>query len=220
MGMLQKFDIEVDISPEKAGVDFTHSLYDEGQKHPVFSKWLLPFATWLFHMLAEVKQLQLPQPLLTGLVVQTLHQLHCPSPDTPLHLDVFLVVRGPELNTEFKDAIGFLGQLGTLMAHVQLAADQNPQALFCRASVQPLLPKPVALAWGCCDPSAGPPTPGVIELITIGFRPSIQHVQVLLQSLPALQKINTPTQLGVICKLTEGSLKLLVQISDKDTMQD
>ncbi|KAK4824615.1 LOW QUALITY PROTEIN: hypothetical protein QYF61_016921 [Mycteria americana] len=35
-------------------------------------------------------------------------------------------------------------------------------------------------------------------------------------SLPTLKQINTPTQLGVICKLTEGALDPFVQITGKD----
>ncbi|KAK4821075.1 hypothetical protein QYF61_012417 [Mycteria americana] len=39
-------------------------------------------------------------------------------------------------------------------------------------------------------------------------------------NLPTLQQINTPTQLGVVCKLTEGALNPLVQITDKDIKQN
>ncbi|KAK4829622.1 hypothetical protein QYF61_005749 [Mycteria americana] len=118
------------------------------------------------------KQPQLPQPLLIRLVLQTLHQLRCPSLDTLQHLNVSLVVGGPKLNTVFKvqshqcrvqghnhfrspaghtipdtsqDAIGLLGHLGTLLAHIQAAVNQHPQVLLCQAAFQPLFPKPVAL---------------------------------------------------------------------------
>ncbi|KAK4828177.1 hypothetical protein QYF61_024426, partial [Mycteria americana] len=116
--------------------------------------------------------LQFPQPLLIRLLLQTLHQLPCPSLDTLQHLNIPLVVRGPKLNTGFEvrphqcrvqghdhfpspaghtisdtsqDAIGFLGHLGTLLAHIQVAVNQHPQVLFCQAAFQPLFPKPVAL---------------------------------------------------------------------------
>ncbi|KAK4806791.1 hypothetical protein QYF61_005587 [Mycteria americana] len=118
------------------------------------------------------KQSQLPQPLLIRLLLQTLHQLRCPSLDTLQHLNVSLVVGGPKLNTAFEvqphqcrvqghdhfpspaghtisdtsqDAIGFLGHLGTLPAHIQPAVDQYPKVLFCQAAFQLLFPKPVAL---------------------------------------------------------------------------
>ncbi|KAK4828708.1 hypothetical protein QYF61_000546 [Mycteria americana] len=156
----------------------------------------------------QAKQPQFPQPLLIRLLLQTLHQLRCPSLDTLQHLNVFLIVRGPKLNTVFElqphqcpvqghdhfpspaghaisdtgqDAIGFLGHLGTLLHHIQPAINQHSQVLFCWAAFQPLFPKP---------------------------------------SLPTLKEINTPAQLGVICKLTEGALDPFVQIIDKDIKQD
>ncbi|KAK4827917.1 hypothetical protein QYF61_022365, partial [Mycteria americana] len=111
----------------------------------------------------QTKQPQFPQPLLIRLVLQTLPQLRCPSLDMLQPLNVSLVVRGPKLNTVFEgdnhfpspaghtisdtsqDAVGFLGHLGTLLAHIQLAVNQNPQVLLCQAAFQPLFPKPVAL---------------------------------------------------------------------------
>jgi len=48
----------------------------------------------------------------------------------------------------------------------------------------------------------------------------IQSVQIPLQSLPTLQQIDTPAQLGVICKLAEGALNPLMQITDKVIKQD
>ncbi|KAK4828379.1 hypothetical protein QYF61_026117, partial [Mycteria americana] len=111
----------------------------------------------------QAKQSQFPQPLLIRLLLQTLHQLRCPSLHTLQHLNVPLVVRGPKLNTVFEghdhfpspaghaifdtsqDAIGFLGRLGTLLAHIQVAVNKHPQVLFHRAAFQPLFPKPVAL---------------------------------------------------------------------------
>ncbi|KAK4828364.1 hypothetical protein QYF61_026086 [Mycteria americana] len=102
----------------------------------------------------QAKQPQLPQPLLIRLLLQTLHQLRCPSLDTLQPLNVSLVVGGPKLNTGFEvrphqcrvqghdhfpspaghaifdtsqDAIGFLGHLSTLLAHIQAAVNQHPQ---------------------------------------------------------------------------------------------
>ncbi|GAB0177002.1 solute carrier family 13 member 4 [Grus japonensis] len=104
--------------------------------------------------LLQVKQPQFPQLLLIRLVLYTLHKLCCPSLDKLQHLNVLLVVRSPKLNTELEvqphqcrvqgddhspspaghtmsdtsqDAVGFLGHLGTLLAHVQPAVDQHPQ---------------------------------------------------------------------------------------------
>ncbi|KAK4827946.1 hypothetical protein QYF61_022561 [Mycteria americana] len=194
----------------------------------------------------QMKQPQLPQPLLIRLVLQTFHQLRCPSLDTLQPLNVFLVVGGPKLNTVFEvqphqcrvqghdhfpspaghaifdtsqDAIGLLGRLGTLLAHIQPAVNQHPQVLFHLAAFQPLFPKPVALH-GVVVTQVQDLALGLVEPHTIGLSPWIQPVQVPLQSLPTLKQINPPAQLGVICKLTEGALDPLVQIIDKDIKQN
>ncbi|KAK4828797.1 hypothetical protein QYF61_000854, partial [Mycteria americana] len=120
----------------------------------------------------QAKQSQLPQLLLIRLLLQTLHQLRCPSLYALQYLNIPLVVGGPKLNTVFEvrphqcrvqghnhfpspaghaifdtgqDAIGLLGRLGTLLAHIQAAVNQHPQVLLCQAAFQPLFPKPVAL---------------------------------------------------------------------------
>ncbi|KAK4822652.1 hypothetical protein QYF61_018604 [Mycteria americana] len=184
------------------------------------------------------KQSQLPQPLLIRLLLQTFHQLRCPSLDTLQHLNVPLVVGGPKLNTAFEvrphqcrvqghdhipspaghaifdtsqDAIGFLGRLGTLLAHIQPAVNQHPQVLLCQAAFQPLFPKAVALH-GVAVAQVHLALLNLIQL-TSAHRSS-------LSSLPPLKQINTPTQLGVICKLTEGALDPFVQIIDKDIKQN
>ncbi|KAK4829778.1 hypothetical protein QYF61_006577 [Mycteria americana] len=194
----------------------------------------------------QAKRSQLPQPLLIRLLLQTLHQLRCPSLDTLQHLNIPLVVRGPKLNTVFEvrphqcrvqghnhfpspaghpifdtsqDAIGFLGHLGTLLAHIQAAVNKHPQVLLCQAAFQPLFPKPVALH-GVAVAQVQDLALGLVKPHTIDLGPLIQPVQVPLQSLPTLKQINTPTQLGVICKLTESTLHPLIQIIDKDVKQN
>ncbi|KAK4817336.1 hypothetical protein QYF61_010239 [Mycteria americana] len=194
----------------------------------------------------HAKPPQFPQLLLIRLLLQTLHQLRCPSLDTLQHLNVLLVVRGPKLNTAFEvqphqcrvqgdndfpspaghtisdtsqDAIGFLGHLGTLLAHMQLAINQHPQVLLCWAAFQPLFPKPVA-SHGVAVAQVQDLALGLVKPHTIDLSPSIQPVQVPLQSLPTLQQINTPAQLGVICKLTDGALDPFIQIIDKDVKQN
>ncbi|NXJ70672.1 ARMC4 protein, partial [Rostratula benghalensis] len=44
-----------------------------------------------------------------------------------------------------QEAVGLLGHLVTLLAHVQLTVDQDPQVLFCQEALQPLFLKPVAV---------------------------------------------------------------------------
>ncbi|KAK4827068.1 hypothetical protein QYF61_013709 [Mycteria americana] len=194
----------------------------------------------------QAKQSQLPQPLLIRLLLQTLHQLRCPSLYALQYLNIPLVVGGPKLNTVFEvrphqcqvqghnhfpspaghaifdtgqDAIGLLGRLGTLLAHIQAAVNQHPQVLLCQAAFQPLFPKHVALH-GVAVAQVQDLALGLVKPHTIHPSPSIQPVQVPLQSLPTLQQINTPTQLGVVCKLTESALDPFVQIIDKDVKQN
>ncbi|KAK4828716.1 hypothetical protein QYF61_000554 [Mycteria americana] len=125
-------------------------------------------------MLEQAKQPQFPQPLLIRLVLQTLHQLRCPSLDMLQHLKVSLV-----------------------------------------AAFQPLFPKPVALH-GVVVAQVQDLALGLVEPHTIVLGPSIQPVQVPLQSLPTLKQINAPAQLGVVCKRTQGAPDPLIQTIDKD----
>ncbi|KAK4823872.1 hypothetical protein QYF61_007628 [Mycteria americana] len=174
--------------------------------------------------LLQAKQPQFPQPLLIRLVLQTLHQLRCPSLDTLQHLSVSLVVRGPKLNTVFEvrphqcrvqghdhfpspaghaisdtsqDAVGFLGHLGTLPAHVQPAVNQHPQVLSHQAAFQSLFPKPVALHGVVVAQVQDLPL-GLVEPHTVDLSPSIQPVQILLQTLPPLKQIDTPASSSLL----------------------
>ena len=52
---------------------------------------------------------------------------------------------GDTISDTSQDAIGLLGHLGILMAHVQLSIDQFLQVCFLYAVFQPLYPKSVAL---------------------------------------------------------------------------
>ncbi|KAK4813458.1 hypothetical protein QYF61_006249 [Mycteria americana] len=87
------------------------------------------------------------------------------------------------------------------------------------AAFQPLFPKPVVLH-GVVVTQVQDLALSLVEPHTTGPSPSIQPVQVPLQSLPPLKQINTPTQLGVVCKLPEGALDPFVEIIDKDIKQN
>ena len=54
----------------------------------------------------------------------------------------------------------------------------------------------------------------LLKTHTIGLSSSIQPVQIPL-SFPTLRQINISSQLGVICKLNEGALNLLIQITNR-----
>ena len=60
----------------------------------------------------------------------------------------------------------------------------------------------------------------LVEPHPIGLSPVIQSVQITPQSLLTPRQINTSSQLGVICKFTEGALNALIQVINKDIKQD
>ncbi|KAK4832850.1 hypothetical protein QYF61_025870 [Mycteria americana] len=160
--MVVKGNHFIGLSSEEQGLLRRHGIHLTKQGENIFAKRLSNLTRktqthWRDEVQREAgvqaKQPQFPQPLLTRLLLQTLHQLRCPSLDTLQHLNVPLVVGGPKLNTVFEvrphqcrvqghnhfptpaghavfdtsqDAIGFLGRLGTLLAHIQAAVNQHP----------------------------------------------------------------------------------------------
>ena len=78
-----------------------------------------------------------------------------------------------------QDAIGLLGHLGTLLAHIQPTVHQYTKAPFHQAAFQPHLPKPVGLP-GVVVTKMQDPTLGPIETHTVNFGPSTQSIQVPL----------------------------------------
>jgi len=91
--------------------------------------------------------------------------------------------------------------------------------IFCRTALQPLLPIPVSFD-GIVVTQVQDLAFGLVETHTVGLGSSVQPDQIPLQSLPSLEKVDSPPQLGVICKLTEGTLNALIQIINKDIKQD
>ncbi|GAB0181607.1 hypothetical protein GRJ2_000626000 [Grus japonensis] len=118
-----------------------------------------------------------------------------------------------------QDAVGRLGHLGTLLAPIQPAVDQHLQVLFYQIAFQPLFPKPVAFH-GVVVTQVQDLALGLVESHTVGLGPSIQLVQIPLQSLPTLKEIDSPTPLDVICKLTEGAFDPLILNIDKDMKEN
>ncbi|PKU46103.1 rna-directed dna polymerase from mobile element jockey-like [Limosa lapponica baueri] len=64
------------------------------------------------------------------------------------------------------------------------------------------------------------PALGLIEPHPVGLSPLVQPVQIPLQSPSTLQQVDTPTQLGVVGKFTEGALDPLIEIIDKDVKEN
>jgi len=125
----------------------------------------------------QTEQRQFPQPVLTGLVLQTLHQPCSPSLDTLQHLSVFLVVRDPKLNTGFKVSLTSAEYQGTKHLNVTVPLSCSPCWRSCPAPLglcssallllpfwpekfwgrHPCTPR-LCRAWGVADtPSSVPP---------------------------------------------------------------
>ncbi|KAJ7413847.1 hypothetical protein WISP_88025 [Willisornis vidua] len=142
--------------------------------------------------LLQAEQPQLPQLLLIGLVLHTLHQPRCPSLDTLQNLNIIPRLRGPEhsiqgatspvpstgknhfpgpashtIPDKGEDPIGLLGQLGILLAHIQLPVSQNHQFPFHLAALQALCPQPVALQ-GVVMAKVQDPALGLVKPHAIG----------------------------------------------------
>ncbi|KAJ7414114.1 hypothetical protein WISP_86616 [Willisornis vidua] len=186
--------------------------------------------------LLQAKQSQVPQPFLTGLGPMSLPWALLLFSGPLQHLNIFPEWKGPKLNTILKvwphqcriqgkdhfpgpaghtildtgqDAIGLLGHLGTLLAHVQPPANPNRQVPFCLAALQPLCPQPTVLH-GIVVTKVQDLALGLVKPHPIGISPTLKSVQVPLQSPPAFQLIDTPSQLGVTCKLANDGLNPLI----------
>ena len=78
-----------------------------------------------------------------------------------------------------QDAIGLLGHLGTLLAHIQPTVCQYTKVSFREAAFQLLLPKPVRLP-GVAVTKMQDLILGPIETHTVFLGPLIQSIQVPL----------------------------------------
>ncbi|KAJ7395772.1 hypothetical protein BTVI_151571 [Pitangus sulphuratus] len=145
--------------------------------------------------------------LLKGFPFETLHQLRWPTLDTIQHLNVFLAVRSPELDricgaaspvpsterddpfpspaghTDTSQAVIAASAPGCAAGPCSAAIDRHPQVW---ATFQTLCPKPGALP-GVVVSQVQDSALHLVEPWTIGLGPSIQPVQIPLQSLLTLQ---------------------------------
>ena len=78
-----------------------------------------------------------------------------------------------------QNAIGLLGHLGTLLAHIQLTVHQYPKVPFHQAAFQPLLIKPVGLL-GVVVTKMQDPILGPTETHTVCLGPSIHSILIPL----------------------------------------
>ncbi|KAK4813810.1 hypothetical protein QYF61_026414, partial [Mycteria americana] len=114
--------------------------------------------------------------------------------------------------------VGFLGCKRTLLAHVQLFVHQYPQVLFRRATLDHIIPQPVL------KPRIAPTQVqnvalGLVEPHEVHTGPLLELVQVPLDGILSLRRVNCTTQLGVVSKLAEGALNLTVNVIDENIGQ-
>lgn len=121
-----------------------------------------------------------------------------------------------------QDGTGILGHLGTLLAHVQLAVNQHNK-FFSDTQISSNASCSLYHSMGLLGPKCRTQDLALLSailLILISLGPSIQPIQISLQSFPTLHQINTAAQLDVICKLSEGALNPLINIIYEDIKQN
>ena len=117
-----------------------------------------------------------------------------------------------------QDTVGFLSCESTLPAHAQLFIYQYPQVLLLRAALNPFIPQPV-LILGIAPIQVQDLALGLVEPREVHTDPLLKFVQVPLDVISSLRRVNCTTQLSVICKLAEGTLNPVVYVIDEDIEQ-
>ncbi|KAK4817066.1 hypothetical protein QYF61_027095 [Mycteria americana] len=128
---------------------------------------------------------------------------------------------GPAGHASFdaaQDMAAFLGCECTLPAHVQLFTHQYPQDLLCSAALNPFIPQPV-LILGVALTQVQDLALGLVEPHEVHMGQVLELVQVPLDGIPSLRRVNCTTQLGVIYKFAEGALDPTVYVIDEDIKQ-
>ncbi|KAK4827794.1 hypothetical protein QYF61_021747 [Mycteria americana] len=117
-----------------------------------------------------------------------------------------------------QDTVGSLGCKRTLLGHVDLVINQQPQVLLLRSALNPFSTQAV-FVFGIAPTHVQDLALGLVELHEACTGPSLKPVKVPLDGIPSLQSIDCTTQLGVVSKLAEGALNPTVHVTDKDVKQ-
>ncbi|KAK4826030.1 hypothetical protein QYF61_003851 [Mycteria americana] len=195
--------------------------------------------------LLQAEQPQLSQPFFIGEMFHPLDHLCGPPLDPIQQVCVFPVLRAPELDAVLQvgshqhgvegqnhlpqpaghnsfdtdqDMVGFLGCECTFLAHVQLFIHQYPQVLLHRAALNHIIPQPV-LILGVAHTQVQDLALGLDEPHEVHIGPLLQLVQVPLDGILSLRRVDRTTQLGVIFTLAEGALDPTAYVIDEDTKQ-
>ena len=104
-----------------------------------------------------------------------------------------------------QDTVGILGCKRTFVTHVELVFHQYPQVLLCRDALNPFIPQPI-LTQGVAPACVQDLALGLVGPHEVHKCPLLELVQVPLDGILSLRRVDCTTQLGVICKLAEGAL--------------
>ena len=102
-----------------------------------------------------------------------------------------------------------------MLAHIHIFIHPYPQVRVYRAALNPLIARAVSTI-GIAPTQVQDLVLGLVELHEVCTGPALKLVKAPLDGIPSLWSINRSTQLGVICKLAEGSLNPTVHGPDKD----
>ncbi|KAK4806807.1 hypothetical protein QYF61_005603 [Mycteria americana] len=102
------------------------------------------------------------------------------------------------------DAVCPLGCQGTLLTHIEPAVNQHPQIPFCRAALQPLLSQFI-LVPGITPCQVQNPAFGLVKFHAIDDCPMLQSIQIPLQGLLSLERVNSTSQFSIISKLANSA---------------
>ncbi|KAK4805639.1 hypothetical protein QYF61_022397 [Mycteria americana] len=111
-----------------------------------------------------------------------------------------------------QETVGFLGCERILPAHVQLFMHQYPKVL-CRAALNPFIPQPVLILEVVLT-QVQDLALGLVEPHEVHMGPILKLVQVPLDGIPSLRRVNHTSQHSVVCKLAEGALNPSVCVID------
>ncbi|PKU30563.1 hypothetical protein llap_19132 [Limosa lapponica baueri] len=98
------------------------------------------------------------------------------------------------------------------------SSTSTPKCFTLRAVLNPFSTQPVFVL-GIALTQMQDLALGLVELQEVCTGPPLKPVQVPLDGIPSLQRVDCATQLGVMGKLAEGALNPTVHVSNKDVKQ-
>jgi len=99
-----------------------------------------------------------------------------------------------------QNTVDLLGCDHTLLGHAELLVNPHPQVLPVSAALNPFSAQPVFVL-GIAPTQVQDLALGLVELHGVHMGPPLQPVQVPLDGIPSLQRVDCTTQLGVIGKV-------------------